>query len=538
MPAYQNCTLKMMSPENERGKSMNIEKPNLENFFINLLENLHEYIYSVRYENGIPVHTFHSKSCKKITGYDAEEFASDESLWYRMIYEEDREEVKSFINTILESKGEGTIEHRIAHKSGVIRWVVNSMSVIQNETGNIQYLNGFVMDITQAKKNEDELRKLYRAVEQSPATVVITDRNGSIEYVNPKFVQLTGYSFSEAIGKNPRILKSGVQGTDFYKNLWETILSGQEWRGEFHNKKKNGELYWEFASISPIRDFKGHITNFIAVKEDITQRKLAEETLMKSEQKLRLRNEAMEKDLKLAQIIQRSFIPDKVPRVKGLNIDYRYEPLDKVGGDYFAFVDHGEDTYGVLQCDVAGHGVAAALFLSLVKSITDRISQSHWGNTEKYLDSLNRMLLQERQQFFITGVYAIFRMKQNTVNVEIANGGHPPQILYRAAKNSFELVKSSGTVVGMIESAVYRKENLSMQVGDRLFLFTDGIPEAENERKEMIGFEDKLIELFRKSHRINLSETLDAVLAGVREFADNKPLDDDILIIGIEATGS
>lgn len=517
---------------------MNIEHPNAEKFFLNLLENLHEYIYSVRYENGIPVHTFHSRSCKKITGYDAEEFASDESLWYRMIYEEDREEVKSFINAILNSKGEDSIEHRIVHKSGAIRWVVNSMSVIKNEDDNIQYLNGFVMDITQEKKNEEELRKLYRAVEQSPATVVITDSNGSIEYVNPKFVQLTGYSFSEAIGKNPRILKSGVQGIDFYKNLWETILSGREWRGEFHNKKKNGELYWEFASISPIRDSKGTITNFIAVKEDITQRKLAEEALMKSERQLRLRNEAMEKDLKLAQIIQRSFIPDKVPRVKGLNIDYRYQPLDKVGGDYFAFINTGENAYGVLQCDVAGHGVAAALFLSLVKSITDRISQSYGGDPEKYLDSLNRMLLQERQQFFITGVYGVFHMKQNAVTVEIANGGHPPQILYRAGNNSFELVKSSGTVVGMIESAVYRKVNLSMQAGDRLFLFTDGIPEAENERKEMIGFEDRLVELFQKAHRSDVSETLDAVLAGVREFADNKQLDDDILIIGIEATGS
>lgn len=510
---------------------------NSEHYFVNLLENLHEYIYSVKFENGVPVHTFHSKSCRKITGYEAEEFEADENLWFRMIHEEDRDEVRKFINEIIRKKGEGHIEHRIVNKNGTIRWVLNSMTTVMNEQNDIQYLNGFIMDITSAKKSEIELKKLYRAVEQSPSTVVITDRNGSIEYVNPKFVQLTGYSFEEALGKNPRILKSGAQGKEFYQQLWDTILSGNEWRGEFHNRKKNGEEYWEFASISPIRDSRGNITHFIAVKEDITQRKLAEEALRESERQLRIRNEMMEKDLKLAQIIQRSFIPDRVPKAKGLNIDYRYQPLDKVGGDYFTFVEQENEVFGILQCDVAGHGVAAALFLSLVKSVTDRISRKSGNDPEKYLDMLNKMLIQEMQQFFITGVYAVFRIADGGVSVELANGGHPPQVLYRAEKQSFELIKSSGTVIGMIDQASYGKVALHMQRGDRLFLFTDGIPEAENETKQMIGFEDDLVALFQRAHRRDLNETLDAVLEQVRAFVGKEILDDDILLIGIEATG-
>lgn len=509
-----------------------------EHFFVNLLENLHEYIYSVKYDNGVPLHTFHSKSCSKITGYDPEDFEADENLWIRMIHEEDVLEVKKFIDDIIQRKGSGSIEHRIVNKKGMVRWVLNSMNTVVDKKGDMQYLNGFIMDITEAKRTEEELKKLYRAVEQSPATVVITDKNGSIEYVNPKFVQLTGYSFEEAIGKNPRILKSGIQGIEFYRQLWETILSGNEWRGEFHNRKKNGEMYWEFASISPIRDARGNITHFIAVKEDITQRKLAEEALKESEHQLRIRNEIMEKDLKLAQIIQRTFIPDKVPRVKGLNIDYRYQPLDKVGGDYFAFVEPGNNAFGILQCDVAGHGVAAALFLSLVKSITDRIGRSFGDDPEKYLDMLNRMLIQEMHQFFITGVYTVFRMIDDMVVVELANGGHPPQVLYRAENHSFELVKTSGTVIGMIDSAHYSKEAFRMQKGDRLFLFTDGIPEAENDKKQMIGFENELIALFQKAHREELSETLDAVLEQVRLFVGNEVLDDDIMLIGIETTGT
>lgn len=125
-------------------------------------------------------------------------------------------------------------------------------------------------------QTEDQLRKLSRAVEQSPSTVMITDLHGNIEYVNPKFTAVTGYTFEEVRGKNPRFLKSGETPPEEYSRLWQTITAGGEWRGEFHNVRKNGELYWEMASISPIKNADGAITHFLAVKEDITARKKAE----------------------------------------------------------------------------------------------------------------------------------------------------------------------------------------------------------------------------------------------------------------------
>ncbi len=124
---------------------------------------------------------------------------------------------------------------------------------------------------------EEQVRKLTRAVEQSPVSVVITDTEGHIEYVNPKFTGLTGYTADEVLGKNPRLLKSGEQPREFYEQLWTTILAGREWHGEFHNRKKNGELFWELSSISPVRDREGNVTHFVAVKEDVTERKLLEE---------------------------------------------------------------------------------------------------------------------------------------------------------------------------------------------------------------------------------------------------------------------
>ncbi len=123
------------------------------------------------------------------------------------------------------------------------------------------------------KKAEEETLKLSTAVIQSPTIVIITDTNGNIEYVNPKFTEVTGYTLEEAKWQNPRILNSGSHDKDFYSNLWNTILSGKIWHGEFQNRKKNGELYWENALISPIIDLNGNITHFVAVKEDVTLKK-------------------------------------------------------------------------------------------------------------------------------------------------------------------------------------------------------------------------------------------------------------------------
>lgn len=136
-----------------------------------------------------------------------------------------------------------------------------------------------LIDITSLKQAQEKLQILYQASEQSPASIVITDAEGNIEYVNPKFEKVTGYSAEEVKGKNPRILKSGHTSDQEYKTMWEKISSGQEWYGEFKNKRKNGHLFWEYASISPIKNLEGQITHFVAVKEDITQRKQNEALL-------------------------------------------------------------------------------------------------------------------------------------------------------------------------------------------------------------------------------------------------------------------
>ncbi len=141
-------------------------------------------------------------------------------------------------------------------------------------------------DITEHKIQDDKIRMLSQVVEQSPVTVIITDLTGYIEYANPKFAETTGYSQEEANGLNPRILKSGLMDEGGYKALWETIQAGKEWRGEFYNRRKDGTYYWESALISPVRNAEGDITHYLAIKEDITDRKLAEQKLLETNRQL------------------------------------------------------------------------------------------------------------------------------------------------------------------------------------------------------------------------------------------------------------
>lgn len=186
------------------------------------------------------------------------------------------ESVKNSENTHFNFK------HRIA--DGSIRDVEVYSSRITSPGGK-DFLHSIIHDVTEKKLAERQLKLLSRSVEQSPVSVVITNTKGIIEYVNPGFEKISGYSSGEALGKNPRFLKSGLLPDEFYRNLWKTILSGKDWSGELLNKRKNGDLYWIQAVISPILNNRGEVTNFVSIREDITDRKKMMEDLVAAKEK-------------------------------------------------------------------------------------------------------------------------------------------------------------------------------------------------------------------------------------------------------------
>jgi len=221
--------------------------------------------------------------CNRIFAHDAglDEPAAIVGLTDRdLLWREQAEAFQSGDRTVL-ATGAPLLAHEeeIPGPDGQRRWVRTNRIALRDSEGLVIGVLGSHDDITIQKRAEETLRKLSRAVEQSPTSIVITDRNARIEYVNAKFTELTGYTPEEVLGQNTRVLNSGATPRETFRQMWTTILAGLEWRGEFHNRKKNGQLYWEEAVISSLKNNADEITHFIAVKEDITPRKQAEAKL-------------------------------------------------------------------------------------------------------------------------------------------------------------------------------------------------------------------------------------------------------------------
>ncbi len=178
------------------------------------------------------------------------------------------------------------LEHRIRRRDGAVRHVQVRMAITKGAKGELLLARGITQDITERVEAEETLHRLSRAVEQISEIVVITSPQGNIQYVNQGFACATGYQPEEVIGGNPRLLQSGLHPKAFYTELWDTLRAGEVWRGEFCNRKKNGELYWESATISPIRNRRGEITNYIAIKKDITAKKRALDALQRTQEAL------------------------------------------------------------------------------------------------------------------------------------------------------------------------------------------------------------------------------------------------------------
>jgi polar amino acid transport system substrate-binding protein len=227
---------------------------------------------------------FWDEAQHRIMGTDP---AAGEPSFTKLIHPQDLQRFESEINEALGGNKDFASEYRFLRPNGEVRTLEARGHVIRDAAGRPLRMIGTSMDITERKQAEEELKKLSQAVEQSPASVVITDLKGTIEYVNPKFCEVTGYAFEEAIGQNPRILKSEHTPPSVYRELWKTIKAGHEWRGEFQNKKKNGELYWESATISPLKSADGSTAYYLAVKEDVTERKKMEESLREKEARFR-----------------------------------------------------------------------------------------------------------------------------------------------------------------------------------------------------------------------------------------------------------
>jgi PAS domain S-box-containing protein len=218
-----------------------------------------------------------SPACEALLGYSPEEFLADPDLMLRLIHPDDRVRYQTHLNEV--GVEEEELEFRMHRRNGEECWILHQCRPMRDDAGHYLGQRGSNRDITGRKGAEDQIRKLSLAVEQSPEGVVITNLAAEIEYVNEAFVRNTGYTREELIGQNQRILQSGKTPSETYASLWNTLVQGQTWKGEFINRRRDGYEFVEFDRITPIRAADGRITHYVGVKEDITEKKKMSEDL-------------------------------------------------------------------------------------------------------------------------------------------------------------------------------------------------------------------------------------------------------------------
>jgi PAS domain S-box-containing protein len=253
-----------------------------------LAENSGDVIFTLDKEMNF---TYISPAVKQLRGYDPEEVISQQISEFMTpeSFELAAGAIDEYLICFSESRYElpleRTLELELTRKDGTTVWAEVKASLLKDDSGQISGIIGVSRDISERRAATEELRKLSRAVEQSPESIIITNTMGDIEFCNPAVLHITGYSKEEVIGRNPRIFASGNTTNQEYKEIWDTISSGKIWEGELLNKKKNGELYWEAASISPVSDNSGKITHYLAIKKDITDHKKMTIELIEAKEK-------------------------------------------------------------------------------------------------------------------------------------------------------------------------------------------------------------------------------------------------------------
>lgn len=405
--------------------------------FKNILSRITDVVYEVDLTGKI---IYVSPSVINVLGFTPEEALGTNIFQY--IYPEDRPFVKKLLETVAD-RVEKYTEYRYVGKDGAIRWVRSSTSP-KMEDGVLVGGTGTLNDITEKKMAEFELIKLSQAVNQSPVSVVITNLAGDIEYANPKACETTGYALEELLGKNPRVLKSGETPTMEYQELWDSISHGSVWKGIFHNKKKTGEFYWESSQITPIYDVEGRLINYMAIKEDITDRVKIQENLIQNERRFREISEQSQNVI--WEVDTEGMYTYVSPAAKSI---WAYDPTELVGKMYFYDLHplEGREKFKKGAFEVFER---KEFFTSLENPIVTKDNRSIWvlTNGAPILDAQGRLQGYRGSDIDITG------LKQFSESLQESEQRYR-SIFHDSKSIMFIIDPDTGTIVDANKSATH-----------------------------------------------------------------------------------
>lgn len=372
-----------------------------------------------------------------------------------------------------------------------------------------------------------ELEYLKFALDQH-SVVSVTDLDGTIVYVNPKFSDISGYDREELIGQNHRLLKSGVHAPAFYEDMWRRISAGEVWHGDIANRAKNGEIYWVASTIVPLVGENGLPVRYISIRTDITALKRTKRAL----------DEARQRELQIGQQIQRTLLQQDAPNTGGGAWIATYtEPSEGIDGDFFAFTRFDARCFELLVGDVMGKGVPAAMMGAAVKTAyhlatTELLAATITsGRLHEPADLMN--LLHEQLtpkliglEAFVTA--ALYRFDLDAGTVTYVNAGHTNGMLLREGAQAPESVCGDNLPLGVLEEERYAQRQLRVGPGDRLLVYSDGITDAHDAAGQPFD-EGRLRQLLLdvSAKRLPPDLCLQAIRLALRSFTGSASLFDD-----------
>lgn len=452
-------------------------------------------------------------------GYTAEELLSGAVTFRDIVYPEDverlGEEIKEFA---IQDVEEYTQFYRIVAKSGDVRWVEDQTSVVRDSEGNKIFNQGIVVDITERKLAEDNLRKseekFRRIVETAGEGFILMDEDLHIMDVNDAYCRMLGYSRDELLGKRPLELATESFG-EFMQVNRERILS-QEYR-EFEGESiaKDGGIVPILVHGNTLRGDRGEVIGNMAFITDMTEHKKA---------------------LALAGEVQKSLLPQSKPRIPGLDVAGKNISCDEIGGDYFDFLLRGESSNAPLSVvvgDITGHGVDAALLMTTARAFL-RMRASQPGTISDIITAMNHHLSQDVLETgrFMTLFYMTLDPEEKAI--DWVRAGHDPAIIYDPVLDRFEELKGTGVALGVDEAFTYRANHKrDISNGQIIAIGTDGIWESYSTDGKMFG-KDRFREIIRQNSKGSAGEILNAVFHDLEQFTKGQKPEDDITLVIIK----
>ncbi len=394
-------------------------------------------------------------------------------------------------------------------------WLSVSGAPLVDPTGRLAGGVVVMRDITSRRKAEESLDRLSNAVEQTADVVFITDRDGRIEYANPAFETVFGFTRAEALGQTPRILKSGCHDDGFYRHLWQTVLAGKVYRSAAVNRRKDGQLVHTEQTITPILDPRGEVTHFVSVLRDMTEAR-------------RLREH--EAELRLAAIVQRGLYPTRAPKIAGLDVAGSVLPANATSGDYYDLVRMGDGSLILAVGDVSGHGLGPALLMAETRAFLRSLVHVY-PEPSAVLGRLNHSLAGDMEPGrFVTLLVA--RIDVSRRQMVYGNAGHLPGLILDRSGEVRETLGVTGPALGLSPDSEYGSPPpIALRPEDIVVLLTDGVTETRAPDGATFGEHGPLSVVRRHRHETARS-IVGRVNEAVLDFAQGEPhLDDCTLVV-------